>query len=146
MAREASVGDFVDALGEHIENLGIGFTRGENLFEEIDIEDSEKLPATSLDETLILFDEGYPAGGTSFGYKLIEWSVRLQATRSTREKSIEALRAPINGLVSAGPFTATGFAVKSVRVDTAPEFAARLENGRFQAQAILVFTVIPTGS
>lgn len=139
----SDVGDFIDELGSHLESLDLGLTKGTNLFDEIIFEEEDTPAAAS--EGIVLYDLGYATPDRSFGYYKLEWSVRILATRQSRIASIEALRAPTNALVEARAFSAPGFKVKNVRIDTAPEFVVRLTNGRFQAQAILIFTTIPTG-
>lgn len=144
MTIPADVGDFVEVLTIHLAAMpSLGLTKGKNLFSEINYE--EEGTPEGANESISLYDLGYPTPDPTFGYSRLEWSIRLLATRDRRALAIESLRPAINELIKARAFSATGFQVKNVKVDTAPEFAGRLSNSRFQAQAILIFTVIPTG-
>ncbi len=140
-ASSSYVGDFVSELATHVEGYSaVDLTLGDNLLVEVEHE-GESLPSGAI---VSLYSETYDTPEPRFGYRLIEWPVLITANGSTRLESINSIRPLVNALVEDRAFTLPGFAVKNVRVESAPEFVSRNQSGRFRSQATLLFFVIPT--
>lgn len=140
MTEQATTG-FLDALGNHLETLGLGLTKGTNLFADALLDESD-----TLVNQIVLLDAGYEEQ-PAFRHLHLLWSVRILTARQARNDALEALR-PIVAALLNSRFLATSDASESYRVLTvrpvsAPTLTEKLDRGRYLAETTVQLQVIP---
>lgn len=131
----------MEQLGDYLATLSsVSLTKGTNLFEEQF--QNEPLPGVSLDNQYVVFNDGFTEDPAS-SFRKITWNVRISARRKRRDAALDALRPIVSEVLADGRISLSGFSIIDTSVLTSPEFVAQDEDGRFEAQVVLAFVVIP---